>query len=51
MQFSQKRQDESAPFFFFSGIRRKHLFIITCIEKHCTRAFNTPRSKQKSLMF
>jgi len=22
---------------FFSGFRRKHLFIITCIEKHCTR--------------
>jgi len=21
---------------FFSGFRRKHLFIITCIEKHCT---------------
>jgi len=22
---------------FFSGLRRKHLFITTCIEKHCTR--------------
>jgi len=22
---------------FFSGFRRKHLFITTCIEKHCTR--------------
>jgi len=22
---------------FFSGFRRTHLFITTCIEKHCTR--------------
>jgi len=22
--------------FFFQGLRRKHLFIITCIEKQCT---------------
>jgi len=22
---------------FFSGFRRKHLFITFCIEKHCTR--------------
>jgi len=22
---------------FFSGFRRKHLFITTCIEKHCIR--------------
>jgi len=25
---------------FFSGFKRKHLFITTCIEKHCTRPFN-----------
>jgi len=30
-------QDESAPN-FFSGFRRKHLFITTCIEKHYTRS-------------
>jgi len=34
--FSRKQQDESAPN-FFSRFRRKHLFITTCIEKHCTR--------------
>jgi len=22
---------------FFSGFRRKHLLITTCVEKHCTR--------------
>jgi len=22
---------------FLSGFRRKHLFVTTCIEKHCTR--------------
>jgi len=37
VRFSQKRQDESAPN-FFSGFRKKHLFITTCIEKQCTRA-------------
>jgi len=25
---------------FFSGFRRKHLFITTCIEKQCTRPLN-----------
>jgi len=37
--FSRKRQDGSAPifFFYFSWFRRKHLFITTCIEKQCTR--------------
>jgi len=35
LSFSQKRQDKSAPI-FFSGFRRKHLFVTTCIEKHCT---------------
>jgi len=34
LHFSRKRQDESVPK-FFSGFRRKHLFITTCIEKHC----------------
>jgi len=36
LRFSQKRQDGSVPK-FFSGFRRKHLFIITCVEKQCTR--------------
>jgi len=36
LRFSRKQQDGSAPD-FFSGFRRKHLFITTCIEKHCTR--------------
>jgi len=25
---------------FFPGFRRKHLFITTCIEKHCTRTLS-----------
>jgi len=33
----RKRQDGSAPN-FFSGFRRKLLFITTCIERHCTRS-------------
>jgi len=36
VHFSRKRQDESAPK-FFSGFRRKHLFITTCVEKQCIR--------------
>jgi len=32
---SEKWQDLSVPN-FFSEFRRKHLFITTCIEKHCT---------------
>jgi len=36
MRFYRKRQDGSAPN-FFSGLRRKHLFITICIEKQCTR--------------
>jgi len=35
VRFSRKRQDGSAPK-FFSGFRRKHLFITTCIKKQCT---------------
>jgi len=35
MYFSRKRQDVSAP--IFSGFKRKHLFITTRIEKHCTQ--------------
>jgi len=35
----RKLQDESAPN-FYSGFRRKHLFITTCIEKHCTQPLN-----------
>jgi len=35
--FFQKQQDECAPN-FFSGFRRKHLFIAIYIEKHCTRS-------------
>jgi len=38
VRFSRKRQDGFAPNFFL-GFRRKHLFITTCIEKHCTRPF------------
>jgi len=34
--FFRKRQDRSVPI-FFSGFRRKHLFITTCIEKQCIR--------------
>jgi len=33
-RFSRKRQDGSAPSFL--KFKRKHLFITTCIEKHCT---------------
>jgi len=36
LHFSRKQQDEFAPN-FFSGFRRKHLFIKTCIVKHCSR--------------
>jgi len=36
LRFSQKQQDESVPI-FFSGFRRKRLFITTRIEKQCTR--------------
>jgi len=36
LRFSQKRHDGSAPN-YFSGFKRKHLFITTCIEKQCTR--------------
>jgi len=25
--------------FFFAGFRRKHVYITTCIEKHCTWPF------------
>jgi len=32
--------DKTNIFQFFSGFKRKHLFITTCIEKHCTRPFN-----------
>jgi len=39
LRFSRKRQDGSVPN-FFSGCRRKHLFIKTCIEKQCTRPLN-----------
>jgi len=36
LSFSSKRQHEFSPK-FFSGIKRKHLIIITiCREKHCT---------------
>jgi len=35
LHFSRKRQYESATF-FLSGFRVKHLFIATCLEKHCT---------------
>jgi len=35
MRFSRKRQDGSVRN-FFSWLWRKHLFITTCIEKHCT---------------
>jgi len=35
MCLSRKSQDRFAPN-FFSGLRRKHLFITTCIEKQCT---------------
>jgi len=34
LRFSRKQQDESAPK-CFSQCRKKHLFITTCIEKHC----------------
>jgi len=38
LRFSRKRQQGSASASnFFKGFRRKHLFITTCIEKHCTR--------------
>jgi len=30
---------------FFSGFRRKHLFITTCIEKQCTRPLNPVSGK------
>jgi len=36
LHFSCKRPDRSA-LNFFSGFRRKHLLITTCIEKQCTR--------------
>jgi len=36
LRFSRKRQDGSASK-FFSGFRRKHLFITACNEKHCTQ--------------
>jgi len=36
VRFSRKRQDGSV-LNFSSGLRRKHLFITTCIEKQCTR--------------
>jgi len=36
LRLSQNRQDESVPN-FFSGFRRKQMFITVCIEKHCTR--------------
>jgi len=36
VRFSRKQQDGSAPI-FFSEFMRKHLFITTCFEKHCTR--------------
>jgi len=36
LRFSRKRQDGLAPNFFL-GLRRKHLFITTCIEKQCIR--------------
>jgi len=43
MRFYRKRQDGSAPIFFFSGFRRKHLFITTCIEKQCIRPLTHKR--------
>jgi len=36
VRFSRKQQDGFATK-FFSGFRRKHLFITICIEKQCTR--------------
>jgi len=36
LRFSRKRQDGPAPN-FFTGFRRKHLFITTCIEKQYTQ--------------
>jgi len=44
VHFSQKQQDGFAPK-FFSRLRRKHLFITTCIEKQCTQALNLIFSK------
>jgi len=35
VRFSRKRQHGSAPNFL--SFRRNHLYITTCIEKHCTR--------------
>jgi len=32
--------------FFFSGCRRKQLFITTCIEKHCTRPYKSVTNKR-----
>jgi len=29
---------------FFSGFRRKYLFITTCIEKHCTRSLRATKT-------
>jgi len=49
VRFSRKRQDGSETK-IFSGFKRKHLFITTCIEKQCTRSrcrysyyFNAPK--------
>jgi len=37
LRFSRKRQDGWICANLFLGFRRKHLFIITCIEKQCIR--------------
>jgi len=42
LRFSRKRQDKICAK-FFSGFRSKHLFITTCIEKHCTRPLSQIR--------
>jgi len=46
LRFTRKRQDESAPVFFLSEFRRKHLFITYCIEKQYTRPLKeSPRRR------
>jgi len=40
LRVSRKRQDGFAPNIFL-GFKRKHLFITTCIEKHCIRPLKT----------
>jgi len=39
LRFFRKQQDVFTPN-FFQDLKRKHLFITTFIEKHCTRPLN-----------